>query len=122
MAQMTAAAAAPHFGAAHEQAVVGNGFGGDPNGAVWKLSPHNKLTPLYKFKDGDDGEYPNQAPIVDGAGNVYGTILTMKGTNYAGAISTARAIRITGLLPTAREPLLTARGYPRSRQRPLRHR
>jgi uncharacterized repeat protein (TIGR03803 family) len=66
--------------------VVGNGFGGDPNGAVWKLAPHNRLTPLYKFKDGADGEYPDQAPIVDAAGNVYGTILKVNGGSYAGAI------------------------------------
>jgi uncharacterized repeat protein (TIGR03803 family) len=66
--------------------VVGNGFGGDPNGAAWKLSTHNKLTPLYKFKDGADGEYPTQAPIVDAAGNVYGTILTKAGASYAGAV------------------------------------
>ncbi len=66
--------------------VVGGGFGGDPNGAVWKLAPHNRLTPLYKFKDGADGEYPDQAPIVDTAGNIYGTILKMNGGNYAGAI------------------------------------
>lgn len=66
--------------------VVGNGFGGDPNGAVWKLSTKNKLTPLYKFKDGADGEYPTQAPVVDAAGNLYGTILTMAGSSYAGAV------------------------------------
>jgi uncharacterized repeat protein (TIGR03803 family) len=66
--------------------VVGNGFGGDPNGAVWKLSMQGKLTPLYVFKDGDDGEYPDQAPIVDTAGNLYGTMITMNNSQYAGAI------------------------------------
>jgi uncharacterized repeat protein (TIGR03803 family) len=66
--------------------VVGNGFGGDPNGAVWKLSPQNRLTPLYVFKDGADGEYPDQSPIVDTAGNLYGTIITKAGTTYAGAV------------------------------------
>jgi uncharacterized repeat protein (TIGR03803 family) len=66
--------------------VVGGGFGGDPNGAVWKLSPKNKLTPLYLFKDGADGEYPDQSPIVDAAGNLYGTIITKAGTTYAGAV------------------------------------
>jgi uncharacterized repeat protein (TIGR03803 family) len=66
--------------------VVGNGFGGDPNGAIWKLSTRNKLTPLYKFKDSGDGEYPTEAPIVDAAGNIYGTILTKSGANYAGAV------------------------------------
>jgi uncharacterized repeat protein (TIGR03803 family) len=72
--------------------VVGNGFGGDPNGAVWKLTPQNKLTPLYLFKDGTDGEYPDQSPIVDTAGNIYGTIITKTDRNgsevagYAGAV------------------------------------
>ena len=77
--------------------VVGNGFGGDPNGAVWKLSPTNKLTPLYIFSDKRDGEYPDQAPIVDAAGNVYGTMLTRTGGEYAGAvwkIDTAGKFRI----------------------------
>ena len=66
--------------------VVGNGFGGDPNGAVWKLSTKNLLTPLYVFKDGADGEYPDQSPVVDAAGNLYGTIITMNGSQYAGAV------------------------------------
>jgi uncharacterized repeat protein (TIGR03803 family) len=66
--------------------VVGGGFGGDPNGAVWKLSPQNKLTPLYLFKDGADGEYPDQSPIVDTAGNLYGTIITKNDGQYAGAV------------------------------------
>jgi len=66
--------------------VVGNGFGGDPNGAVWKLSFTNRLTPLYIFKDGADGEYPDQSPIVDPAGNLYGTIITKNGNQYAGAV------------------------------------
>jgi uncharacterized repeat protein (TIGR03803 family) len=66
--------------------VVGNGFGGDPNGAVFKLTPLNKLTALYKFKDGDDGEYPDQSPIVDSAGNIYGTIVMKNGSSYAGAV------------------------------------
>lgn len=66
--------------------VVGNGFGGDPTGAVWKLSPTNTLTPLYTFKDGADGEYPDQSPIVDAAGNLYGTIITRNGSRYAGAV------------------------------------
>ena len=66
--------------------VVGSGFGGDPNGAVWKLSPHGKLTPLYVFKDAGDGEYPTQAPIVDAAGNVYGTMITKNESEYAGAV------------------------------------
>jgi uncharacterized repeat protein (TIGR03803 family) len=66
--------------------VVGDGSGGDPNGAVWKLSTGNVLTPLYLFKDGADGEYPDQSPIVDTEGNLYGTIITKKTKEYAGAV------------------------------------
>ena len=70
--------------------VVGNGFGGDPNGAVWKLSMQNKLTPIHLFGDGlnglPDGEYPDQAPVVDAAGNVYGTSMIMSGSDYAGVV------------------------------------
>jgi uncharacterized repeat protein (TIGR03803 family) len=70
--------------------VVGNGFGGDPNGAVWKLSTKNVLTPIHVFGDGanglPDGEYPDQAPVIDAAGNVYGTSITLNGSEYAGVI------------------------------------
>jgi uncharacterized repeat protein (TIGR03803 family) len=70
--------------------VVGNGFGGDPNGAVWKLSPANKLTPIHIFGDGQhglpDGEYPDEAPVVDATGNVYGTSITQNDTEYAGVV------------------------------------
>ncbi len=70
--------------------VVGRGFGGDPNGAVWKLSMHGKLTPIHIFGDGQnglpDGEYPDQAPVVDEAGNVYGTSMIMSEHNYAGVV------------------------------------
>jgi uncharacterized repeat protein (TIGR03803 family) len=69
---------------------VGAGFGGAPNGAVWKLSMQGKLTPLHLFGDGKnglpDGEYPDQAPVVDAAGNVYGTSMIMNGSHYAGVI------------------------------------
>jgi uncharacterized repeat protein (TIGR03803 family) len=66
--------------------VVGNGFGGDPNGAVWKLSTKNVLTPLHLFTDNNDGEYPDQAPIVDSMGNLYGTMITKNDSEYAGAV------------------------------------
>jgi len=70
--------------------VVGNGFGGDPNGAVWKLSTKNVLTPIHVFGDGanglPDGEYPDQAPVLDAAGNLYGTSITLNGSEYAGVI------------------------------------
>jgi uncharacterized repeat protein (TIGR03803 family) len=38
------------------------------------------------FQNGADGEWPTQAPVVDGAGNVYGVSSTQNGTSYAGAI------------------------------------
>lgn len=70
--------------------VIGSGFGGDPNGAVWKLSMQNMLTPIHVFGDGQsglpDGEYPDQAPVVDAAGNVYGTSMIMSGSDYAGVV------------------------------------
>lgn len=65
---------------------VGMGYGGNPNGSVWKYSPPGGLKTLYVFKDGDDGEWPNQAPTVDRAGNVYGTTYVQNGANFAGAV------------------------------------
>ncbi len=68
--------------------VVGNGFGGDPNGAVWKLSMQGKLlTPLYLFKDWRRRRISR--PVTQSrrpaAGNLYGTIITMNGSQYAGS-------------------------------------
>jgi uncharacterized repeat protein (TIGR03803 family) len=65
---------------------VGVDYGGHPNGSVWKFSTPGGLKTIYVFKDGHDGEYPDQAPTVDGAGNVYGTTHIQDGSNFAGAI------------------------------------
>ncbi len=67
---------------------VGNGFGGNPNGSVWKISPQGTLTTLYAFTDGADGEWPRQAPVVDAQGNVFGTTSVQKGNTFAGALWT----------------------------------
>ncbi len=64
---------------------IGMGYGGNPNGSVWKLSG-TTLTTLYIFKDGADGQYPTQAPTLDSAGNLYGTTTTRNGTAFAGSL------------------------------------
>ena len=65
---------------------VGVGFGGNPQGSVWQYTAAGGLRTLHVFTDGADGEYPKQAPVVDGAGNVYGTTNIQGGNNFAGAI------------------------------------
>jgi uncharacterized repeat protein (TIGR03803 family) len=65
---------------------VGVGFGGNPTGSVWKYSTEGMLTTLYVFQDGADGEWPDQAPALDGSGNLYGTTHVQKGDSFAGAI------------------------------------
>ncbi len=63
---------------------VGYGFGGNPNGSVWQFTPSTgALKTLYVFKDGADGEWPNQAPVADGFGNVYGVTNQQGGPNGA---------------------------------------
>jgi uncharacterized repeat protein (TIGR03803 family) len=65
---------------------VGVGFGGNPTGSVWSYSAAGVLTTLYVFQDGDDGEWPDQSPVVDSKGNVYGTTHVQNGNGFAGAI------------------------------------
>ena len=67
---------------------VGVGFGGNPNGSVWKYSTAGAgtLTTLHVFQDGADGEWPDQAPALDGRGNLYGTTHVQNGDSFAGAI------------------------------------
>ncbi len=65
---------------------VGIGYGGNPNGSVWKIAPDGTLTTLYVFQDGADGEWPDEAPALDGAGNLYGTTHIQNGSGFAGAI------------------------------------
>ena len=65
---------------------VGNGFGGNPNGSVWKMSSSGTLTTLYTFQDGADGEWPHEAPVLDTSGNLYGTTYIQNGNDFAGAL------------------------------------
>jgi uncharacterized repeat protein (TIGR03803 family) len=65
---------------------VGVGYGGNPTGSVWKYSATGGLNTLYVFTDGNDGEWPDQAPVVDKQGNVYGTTHVQGGNNFDGAI------------------------------------
>jgi uncharacterized repeat protein (TIGR03803 family) len=64
---------------------VGHGFGGNPNGSIWKFIG-STLTTLYVFADGNDGEWPDQAPTLDLQGNLYGTTHIKNGVGFAGAI------------------------------------
>jgi uncharacterized repeat protein (TIGR03803 family) len=70
---------------------VGKGFGGNPNGSVWKLPSRGKLTTIYVFQDGADGEWPDQAPVSDKAGDLYGTTHIRNGAQFDGAIWTISA-------------------------------
>jgi uncharacterized repeat protein (TIGR03803 family) len=65
---------------------VGVGYGGNPNGSVWQFTTAGGLKTLYVFQDGADGEWPSQAPVLDGAGDLYGTTNTQNGGSFAGAI------------------------------------
>jgi uncharacterized repeat protein (TIGR03803 family) len=67
---------------------AGNGTGGAPNGTVWRLANNGRFVTLYTFQDGNDGEYPNQTPVVDYSNNVYGTTSYQAGAPFAGAIWT----------------------------------
>jgi uncharacterized repeat protein (TIGR03803 family) len=82
----------PFSGVAHGKGnviygtTVGMGYGGDSDGSVWKIVPGQPLATLYKFLDGADGEYPDQSPTVDSAGNIYGTTHIQNAAAFAGAI------------------------------------
>ena len=65
---------------------VGVGYGGNPNGSVWQFTPGGALKTLYVFQNGADGEWPNQAPVLDDAGNLYGVTNIQNGVSFAGAI------------------------------------
>jgi uncharacterized repeat protein (TIGR03803 family) len=65
---------------------VGVGYGGNPNGSVWQYTAAGGLQTLYVFQDGNDGEWPAQAPTVDKDGNVFGTTNVQNGGGFAGAI------------------------------------
>ena len=74
---------------------VGYGSGGLPLGSVFKLSKSGQFTTLVQFTGGADGDYPDQAPIVDKQGNVYGTNYQGNQSGFAGAVWTINTI--TGL-------------------------
>jgi uncharacterized repeat protein (TIGR03803 family) len=62
----------------------GNGCG-DGCGTVFKISPGGKETVLYAFKNPKDGYYPMWSPVLDDAGNLYGTTLFGGSQCYDGA-------------------------------------
>jgi uncharacterized repeat protein (TIGR03803 family) len=65
---------------------VGWGYGGNPNGTVWQFTVKGGLKTLYIFQNGTDGEWPDQAPVVDSSGNIYGTTHIRSGSEFAGAV------------------------------------
>ena len=83
---------------------VGVAYGGNPNGSVWQFSKAGGLQTLYRFLDGNDGEWPNQAPTLDSAGNVYGTTYIRGGANVAGAIWTISAAGLFSVLHSMNGP------------------
>ena len=76
------------FGATHSDFGAGNA----PYGAIFQLTPNgNSWTgqALYVFpEDGLEGEYPDGTPIMDRAGNLYGT------TNYGGQYGDGTVYRL----------------------------
>jgi len=42
-------------------------------GTVFKVAPDGSETVLYAFEGGSDGDNPDSTPIIDGAGNLFGT-------------------------------------------------
>ena len=83
----------PFSGVAHSSTgtvygtVIGGGWGGLPNGAVWQITSKNVFSTIYVFKNGNDGGYPDQAPVLDKAGTtLYGTTHKQNGVEFPGAI------------------------------------
>jgi len=57
-------------------------WGGNPNcqgwgscGVIYRLNPAGKLTILHTFQGNTDGMNPEAPPVIDAAGNLYGTTL-----------------------------------------------
>ena len=51
-------------------------FGGNINcgcGTLFKIGPAGKFSVLYKFHGPNDAKLPNSVPVLDSAGNIYGT-------------------------------------------------
>lgn len=55
-------------------------------GTVFKLSPAGRLTVLYAFTEGNDGQLPDGGVIRDAAGNLYGTTSFGGGNSNGGTI------------------------------------
>jgi uncharacterized repeat protein (TIGR03803 family) len=53
--------------------IGGVGCGRDGCGTVFKVSPSNSKTTLYKFLGGSDGAHPSTGLVMDEEGNLYGT-------------------------------------------------
>jgi uncharacterized repeat protein (TIGR03803 family) len=53
----------------------GTGCGGYGCGIVYKVTPSGSETILHSFTGGTDGAEPNASPILDSAGNLYGTAI-----------------------------------------------
>jgi len=70
-AGLTAAKSGDFFGATFEGG-SGN-CGGEGCGTIYRISPNGKEKVLYAFQGGSDGQLPYTAPVVDGAGNLFGT-------------------------------------------------
>lgn len=65
---------------------VGFGFGGQPEGAIWKRPNGGKPTTQHSFTDGTDGEWPQVTPTLDTAGNLWGVSYVQNASDFAGAI------------------------------------
>lgn len=65
---------------------TGLGWGGNPNGSVWEFATKTGLQTVYVFQNGSDGEWPDQAPVLDHSGNIFGTTHIQNGASFAGAI------------------------------------
>jgi uncharacterized repeat protein (TIGR03803 family) len=55
-------------------------------GAVFELAANGKETGLHVFMGGSDGAYPKDAPVMDSAGNLYGTTVEGGGANDGGVV------------------------------------
>lgn len=63
------------------------GYGGQYHtGVLFKLSPDGKETVLHSFGNGNDAAYPMSGPIIDAAGNLYGTTNSGGTGNSGGAV------------------------------------
>jgi len=55
-------------------------------GTVFKLTANGTETGLHIFTGGDDGAYPKDTPVMDGAGLLYGTTVEGGGVNDGGVV------------------------------------